>query len=441
MTRRPLSAPSVLVTHPGVQQSYETVAGLQQAGMLDEFVASVYLTDEHSERRSPWRWLPPAQRDVASAGLRRRWHPSIDTSRVRTIPLPFLAMRGATLGLEAVGLARYQGIERLGDAWFDWMAARTLPCRQITQVHAFEGAALHTLRAAKRAGLATVLDVPSAHEYNLAIAASEANAAGVSPLPAFGSRSRVREERALADVIVSPSDYVTRCLVEHGVDRTKIAHIPFGADPDVFSPDLTALTSGRFVLLDVASINYRKGTRYLLQAWRELALPNAELVLAGAPDETGIGMLREYEGSYRHLGHVPWFSLPDLFRSASAFVLPSLAEGSALVTYMAMASGLPIVVTDDAGSVATNGREGWVVPSRDVDALKAKILHLYEHRDEAAAMGAAGRRLIEEHYTWRHYHRRIAAMHRAVYERTDIAVAIAAATVESAIPAAMLPAA
>ena len=441
MTPRSISAPSVLVTHPGVQQSYETVAGLQQAGMLAEFIASVYLTDDHPEHRSPWRWLPQARRDAALAGLRRRWHPSIEAGRVRTIPAPFLAMRGVRLGLDAVGLARYQGFERLGDAWFDWMVARALPSRPITQVHAFEGAALHTLRAAKRAGLATVLDVPSAHEYNIAIAASEANAAGVSPLPSFGSRSRVREERALADVIVSPSDYVTRCLVEHGVDRTKVVHIPFGADPDIFSPEPNASTSDRFVLLDVASINYRKGARYLLQAWRELALPNAELVLAGAPDDTGVRMLREYEGSYRHLGHVPWFSLPDLLRSATAFVLPSLAEGSALVTYMAMASGLPVIVTDDAGSVATNGREGWVVPSRDIDALKAKILHLYEHRDEATAMGAAGRRLIEGRYTWRHYHRRIAAMHRAVYESTDIAAAIAAATADTAIPAAMLPAA
>ncbi len=436
--RGPLRGPSVIVTHPGVQQSYETVAGLDKAGMLERFIASVYLTHDRPERRSPWRWLPRTQRAAAVAGLRRRWHPSIDPSRVRTIPMPFLAMRGMTVGLEAVGLGRYQGIERLGDAWFDWIAARVVSQQQTTQVHAFEGAALHTVRAAKRAGIATVLDVPAAHEYNMAIAESEARAAGVRPLPVFGSRLRVREERAVADVIVSPSDYVTRCLVEHGVDAGKIVKIPFGADPDVFSPASGAGPDGRFVLLDVASINYRKGTRYLLQAWRELALPDAELVLAGTPDESGIRLLSEYEGLYRHLGHVPWFSLPDLFRSASAFALPSLAEGSALVTYMAMASGLPVIVTDDAGSVATDGREGWLVPSRDVSALKAKILHLYEHRRDAAAMGAAGRRLIEDRYTWRHYHRRIAALHRAIYERRDIASALAAADADGDPYAAML---
>lgn len=428
MTARDVrSKPSVVVTHPGVQQSYETVAGLQQAGILDSFLTSVYLNDDRSERRSPWRWLPSRQRATAIAGLRRRWHPSIDAHRVRTISWPFLTMRSVTAALDAAGLGRYHGIEQWGDAWFDRLAARTLRGGAITQVHAFEGAALHTLREAKRRGLGVVLDVPSAHEYNLAVAGSEARAMGVRSLPRFGSTARVRRERELADVIVCPSDLVSRCLVEHGVAPGKIVKIPFGADPERFTPALAPSSDSRFVLLYVASVNYRKGTRYLLQAWRELALPNAELVLAGTPDDAGRKMLEAYEGSYRYLGHVPWVSLPELFRSASAFVLPSLAEGSALVTYMAMASGLPVIVTEDAGPVATDGREGWVVPSRDVEALKAKILHLYEHRGEATAMGAAGRRLIEERYTWGHYHQRIAALHRALHSGGDVGAAVAAA--------------
>ena len=179
------------------------------------------------------------------------------------------------------------------------------------------------------------------------------------------------------------------------------------------------------MLLDVGSINFRKGTRYLLQAWSELALRDAELVLAGEPDDAGRDTLREYHGLYRHLGHVPGPDLPELFRSASAFVLPSLAEGSALVTYMAMASALPVIVTEDAGSVANDGREGWIVPSRDIEALKARILHLYEHRSEGEAMGRAGRRLIGERYTWRHYHRRIAALHGALCDGSDVAQAVA----------------
>ena len=336
-------------------------------------------------------------------------------------------MRGVSMALERAGLRRFAGIGQLGDAWFDRAAAGWL-ARQggATQAHAFEGAALHTLRAAKRKGLKTALDVPAAHEYNLRLCEAEAAALGVSPAVRFVSRARIDEERALADVILSPSRFVTRCLVEHGVPERKIVHLPFGADADQFKPAVAPPGGAAFRLIYVASVNFRKGTRYLLQAWRELALPDAELVLAGAPDDAGRMILREYAGVYCGIGQVPWFELPDLFRSASAFVLPSLAEGSALVTYMAMASGLPVIVTEDAGSIARDGVEGLIVPSRDIHALKQAILRLYEGRADARAMGMAGRRLIERRYTWRHYHQRIAALHSALYEGSDPAAAVAA---------------
>lgn len=412
--------PSVVVSHPGTQQVYETVAGLQSAGILHRFLTSAYWTGDAPEQRSPWRWLPPSRRAKAIDGLRRRRHPAIDPDLVHEMPLPFLVMRGLASGLAAVHLGAYSGVERLGDAWFDRLAASWIEREPgITQVHAFEGDALHTFTAAGRLGLRTVLDVPAAHEFNLALCDEEAIETGTKPPRRFGSPRRIAEERALADVIVSPSRFVTRCLRENGVGMSKIVEIPFGADTDLFTPAGDRDRGGTFTLLYVASINARKGTRYLLEAWRRLALPDAELVLVGAPDDFGARLLGQYEGSYRHLGHLPWFELPAAFRAADAFVLPSLAEGSALVTYMAMASGLPVVVTEDAGAVARDGIEGHVIASRDIDALQRTILDLYEHRDAAAAMGASGRRLIAEQYTWRHYHDRITALHRDLFDRDD----------------------
>lgn len=416
----PGGSPTVVVSHPGTQQVYETVVGLQSAGMLHRFLASAYWIDDAPEQRSPWRWLPPSQRAKAIEGLRKRRHPAIDPALVHEIPWPFLVMRGVASGLSATRLGTFAGVERLGDAWFDRLAASWIEREPgITQVHAFEGDALHTFTAARRLGLATVLDVPAAHEYNLALCDDEAREAGIAPPRRFGSPTRIVEERALADVVVSPSRFVTRCLRENGVGMSKIVEIPFGADVDLFTPPEVPRIDGRFTLLYVASINARKGTRYLLEAWRRLALPDAELVLVGAPDDFGARLLSQYDGMYRYLGHVPWFDLPGVFRSASAFVLPSLAEGSALVTYMAMASGLPVVVTEDAGSVARDGVDGHVIPSRDIDALQRAIVSLYEHRAEAAGMGASGRRLIAEQYTWRHYHERIAALHQDLFDRDD----------------------
>ncbi len=55
--------------------------------------------------------------------------------------------------------------------------------------------------------------------------------------------------------------------------------------------------------------------------------------------------------------------------AADVFVFPSLFEGSAVVTYEALACGLPSIVTAEAGSVVRHGLEGLVVPARDVEAL------------------------------------------------------------------------
>lgn len=412
--------PSVVVSHPGTQQVYETVAGLQSAGMLHRFLASAYARDGQPEQHAPWRWLPPAQRARAAAGLRKRSHPAIDPTLVHEMPWPFLVMRGVSSGLSAAGLRRYAGIERLGDAWFDRNAAAWVAHEPgITQVHAFEGEALHTFAAARERGLRTILDAPAAHEYNIALCDEEARATGQARPRRFGSPDRIAGERALADVVVSPSRFVTRCLREHGVGVSKIVEIPFGADIDVFTPPARPPGNRRFRLLCVASINARKGTRYLLDAWASLGLPDAELVLVGTPDAFGERLLAERGGACTHIPHVPWFELPGLFRSATAFVLPSLAEGSALVTYMAMATGLPVVVTEDAGAVARHGIDGYVVPSRDPAALADAIARLYEDRTAAAAMGASGRALISEQYTWRHYHERVVALHQEIYDRDD----------------------
>lgn len=428
---------SVAVSHPGTQQAYETVAALQHAGMLREFVASVYWRGDASSQRAPYRHMPARLREQALAGLRKRWHARIDPALVTEIGAPFLAMRGVRMTLDRAGMRRYADIERLGDAWFDALAAQSIAASGATQVHSWEGTALRTFEAAKRAGMATVLDAPAAHEYNLAVDAAEASVYGMRAPARFGSKTRVREERELADYVVSPSPFVTRCVIEHGTAAAKIVEIPFGADTSVFHPadnarHPDAREDGRFVLLCAASINGRKGTRYLLQAWRELGLRDAELVLAGTPDAAGEALLREYAGCYRAVGHVPWHRLPALFRSASAFVLPSLAEGSALVTYMAMASGLPVVVTDAAGSVVTDGAEGFVVAPRDVAALKERIAWLSERRGYGVRMGAAGRRLMEERYTWRHYGERIAALHRAVRIDADPRAAVAAVALDVA---------
>jgi alpha-maltose-1-phosphate synthase len=88
---------------------------------------------------------------------------------------------------------------------------------------------------------------------------------------------------------------------------------------------------------------------------------------------------------------------------ADVFVFPSLFEGSAVVTYEALACGLPSVVTPNAGSVVRDDVEGFVVPPSDVEALAGRMERLGLDPDLRAEMAARARvRALE--FDWPRYH-------------------------------------
>jgi glycosyltransferase involved in cell wall biosynthesis len=66
---------------------------------------------------------------------------------------------------------------------------------------------------------------------------------------------------------------------------------------------------------------------------------------------------------------------------ADLFLLPSICEGSATVCYEALAAGLPVITTENAGSVVRDGIDGFIVPIRDPGAIAERLENL--HRDRA----------------------------------------------------------
>ena len=76
-----------------------------------------------------------------------------------------------------------------------------------------------------------------------------------------------------------------------------------------------------------------------------------------------------------------------------------------------MATGLPVVTTLNAGSVVRDGIDGFIVPIRDRDALKRRMLFLYEHRDAARAMGEAARERVRD-FSWETYESRLIEIYR-----------------------------
>ena len=209
-----------------------------------------------------------------------------------------------------------------------------------------------------------------------------------------------------ADRVMVLSQAASRSLIEEGIEERKIFVNPCGVDLSRFTPP-EKKEENVFRIIYCGNISPRKGAHYLLQAFSELNLDRAELCLIGSAPTPSFSRLlaRHQSGNVRFLGTFPHNELRQIYARGSVFVLPSLADGFGMVVPQAMACGLPVVVTENVGAadIVTDGVDGYVVPIRDVAALKDKIRYLYEdpaarQRMSDAAVAKAGRHLSWDAY-------------------------------------------
>lgn len=415
--------PRIVLTHPSRQHVYQTVLAAQQAGMLQRFVTSYYWGGSDGIARS-LRALVGRRRHWLAQLLKRRWHPDIEPSLVTTFPHYFLAGRTAGRVLRAVSRRAVPRLDEWAELQFDrkvgrWLSRQPRP----TIVHGFEGSVLETFLAARKLGARTVLDVPSAHEHGIRLSTEEGER--FEGLDLERMRQRIRRERMQADYLFAPSELVRACLEENLVPAGRIIQIPLGVDPDRFRPAPRWVGVPRpFRALYAGRLNAGKGVRYLLGAWESLKLDNAELILAGPADAFGKALLTQFRGNVRWLGGISHHEMHQWFSTSDVFVFPSLSDGFGLAVCEAMAAGLPVIVTRNCGVAIRDGVDGYVLPIRDAAALACAIYHLHKHPQTRARMGASGRRLVLERYTWRHYRRRVVAAYDAIAAGLPVQAAV-----------------
>lgn len=288
--------------------------------------------------------------------------------------------------------------------------------------HGWMGLSVASFQAAKQQGAMTVLENAGRHPQHW-------HQAGVEECQRFGIKPRehsrplptklvrrMEREYELCDRIVVPSKVAYRSFAESGLaEKTTI--VATGVDTEAFSPGPRPAERTLFRACFVGRVELAKGVGYLLQSWRRLALPNAELVLIGEVKPEMNGLLRTHaDSTVRTTGILPHQELMDRYRESNVFVFPSVNEALAQVLLEAMSSGLPVIASDHSGAedFVTDEKEGFIVPVRNVDRLAEAILWCYQHRDETLAMGAAARAKIESQFTLEHYNQRQIALYRAL---------------------------
>jgi starch synthase len=218
----------------------------------------------------------------------------------------------------------------------------------------------------------------------------------------------------LADRILVPSQHIADELASNGTSRDRIAVVPYAADTGRFVPRVDKSYGPHCTFLFAGGITQRKGIKYLLEAWRLVRRPGWKLQLLGALP-ANCTPLAPFMNDVEWLGRFPHSEVPGRMSSADVFVFPSLFEGSAVVTYEAMACGLPCIVTAEAGAVTRHGRDGLIVPARDIPALAAAMERMGSDIAFRAACARSARTQAEA-YDWARYHE---ALLRTIASVTD----------------------
>jgi glycosyltransferase involved in cell wall biosynthesis len=277
---------------------------------------------------------------------------------------------------------------------------------------------------AKRIGARVVLERPGPHPATTRrLLREEYERWGISfPLEGaprllrridWGYRDEViaPQEFALADRVVVQSDFSVRSFREEGFPADRLVVLPRAVELGAYSPGQRR-AKGPFRVLFVGMVCLRKGFLDLARAWVDLALPGAELLVVGQIHEEIVPLLKPYrnDSSIRFIGHVRE-GVHRYYAQSSVFVLPSIVEGSAKTTYEAMAAGLPVITTPNAGSVVRDGIDGYIVPIRNPESIRDRLLRLYESRDERKEMGDSGRGHVAS-YSWENFEMRLARLYR-----------------------------
>lgn len=358
---------------------------------------------------------------------------NIPRERLRTIPW----VEATALMLSKLPVSK-EKLWHWRNAVFQWL----IPQHEIDSadvVIGFDTAAWIVGERAKRAGKMFVLDQSVGHPLARAKAVRDAGGderiwpqAFVPRLPEVVAGEA--REHSLADLVVVASLFSKRTLLENGVPEAKIRVLPYGVgdeflhagDARIRGKGQRAIAAGGdllpatidsphvtrpFKLLYAGYLTKRKGVGLLMEAWKGMGKGDrgegmAELRLVGGgerPQPLPRGVVC--------LGQTSRDVLLREMSEADVFVFPSLFEGFALVILEAMAAGLPVITTPNTAGpdLIEDGKDGLIVPSGDVGALRQAMESLLNDPEHVQAMGRAAHEKAKA-YTWERYGERWKAL-------------------------------
>lgn len=397
----------IVLSHPTGNANVRAVlAALDGEQMLDTFYTTVGLRAGGFLERS----LPPRLRGKAGRRAYGIQHGDM-------VLRPFREM------LRLLGRGHIDAVYADLD---EFVAAQVRRRRSsLSGVYCYEDGALATFRVAHELGLTCFYDLPIAYwETAQRLLREEAERLPAWEPTLVGTRdSREKLERKareleLADVVLCPSRFVEESIPAAARQTKLCVRAEFGSPRVSLSP-LRALHDPKLPLrvLFAGSMTQRKGLADVFAAIKLLQRSDVQLVVMGSP-VAPLDFYRRELSTFDYQPTRPHDQVLELMQRCDVLVLPSLVEGRALVQQEAMACGLPLIVTRNAGGddLVEEGQTGFLVPIRSPEKIAEQLAWFADHRDALPSMREAAQRKAAT-CTWERYGARVcSAIRQALHQ-------------------------
>lgn len=309
-----------------------------------------------------------------------------------------LTVRGRRVPHRVIGRSRAM---RIHDAVTAGLVGRLLDAHADDVVHAWPLASARTLRAARQRGIPGVREVPNTHTaHAYEVVAREYAALGLE-LPRGGSHTgdarrlaTEESEYAAAAGLLVPSEAVAGSFLERGFENDRLLRHRYGCT--VAAPPARA-SGGPFTAVFLGRGSPRKGLHTALQAWTaSRAAAGGRFLVYGLLDDDYAALLAPLlaHPSVEVRGVTP--EPMSVLAAADVLLLPTVEEGSALVTYEAQVAGCVPLVSTAAGAVIDEGVTGFTHDVGDVGTLTAQLDLLMTRPDALATMSSAAMARADE---------------------------------------------
>ena len=193
-------------------------------------------------------------------------------------------------------------------------------------------------------------------------------------------------------LVASEVAYASYANAEGTRDSVSLIEGNFAVDLDGFVPASKSTSNVPFRAMHISQMNVIKGIGYLLAAWSEAQLSTSELLLVGSMEPDVARLCREMNlPSVREVGFAPDVSV--YLSQADVLISPSVADLHPYTVLEAMASGVPVIVSDRCGISAAidHGVNGWIYPYQETKTLANHLRWCEANPSALQEMGLAAR--------------------------------------------------